>query len=315
VSDWQQLGAANVAARMRELEAGLGSVVEDVPLLVEAVGRLDGDIEHLIEARRETRTALDRHDEVLREMSATVKRLAVQVAWIEQHLRSTGSARTVDLDRADPDLIGLAAVAEAGRAAAAELLLPVERAGLIGELARNRDAVARQRAALRDVLAACERVARGEPQGAAHRLARAEYQAARDRFAEAGAAVSTTLPAAHTAREKLVADDAERERCSALIADGERAERELLTRLRTRIASAVTDGAMLPAWLTGPLGPMPVAGAAERWTDVAAGLLAYRITYGVTDPADAVGEVPTGAGERRRRWHADLGRGVRELRR
>jgi hypothetical protein len=315
VSDWQQMGIANVASRMRDLESTVLSLADDVPMLVEAVSRLDADIERLIDSRKETRSTVARHDEGLRDLTGTVKRLAVQVAWIEQHLRSTGSVRTIDLDRPDPDLVALAATAEAGRAAAGVLLSPVERATLAAELAGHRAWLGRHRAALRDLLAACERLAAAGPDGAAHRQARADYLSARSRIEDAAASLDRGVGAAREGRARLAEDGVERQRTASAVAEGERAERELLTRLRTRIASAVGDGVMLPAWLTGPLGPMPPAGTAQRWMDVAAGLLAYRITYGVTDPADAVGEVPSGAGERRRRWHADLGRGVRELRR
>ena len=294
MSDWQQMGIANVANRMRDLESTVLSLADDVPMLVEAVSRLNDDIERLIDSRRETRSTVSQHDDTLRELAGTVKRLAVRVSWIEEHLRSSGSARTVDLDHPDPDLVALAATAEAGRAAAGVLLSSVERATLVAELAGHRSLLARHRDTVGEVLAACEQLANGGPDGAARRRLRADY---------------------HTARARLAEDDLERDRTATVLAAGERADRELLTRLRTRIASAVGDGAMLPAWLTGPLGPMPAAGSAPRWTDVAAGLLAYRITYAVTDPADAIGEVPAGAGERRRRWHADLGRGVRELRR
>jgi hypothetical protein len=314
-SDWQQMGIANVASRLRDLEAGVLSLADEVPMLVEGVTRMDADIERLIDSRRQTLETLSQHDDALRELTATVKRLAVQVAWIEQHLRSTGSARTVELDRPDPDLIGLAATAEAGRAAVATLLGPADRASLASEVGAYRDAVARRRLAIRMVLAACERLASGDRDGHGHRQARSDYAMARARLAEAAAAVTATAEGAREGRSRLATDDADRARTASVVGEGERAECELLTRLRTRVASAVSDGAMLPGWLTGPLGPMPAAGAAQRWMDVAAGLLAYRITYGVADPADAIGELPPGAGERRRRWHADLGRGVRELRR
>ena len=315
MSDWQQMGIANVANRMRDLESTVLSLADDVPMLVEAVSRLNDDIEHLIDSRRETRTMVSEHDDAVRELAATVKRLAVRVAWIEQHLRNTGSARTVDLDHPDPDLIALAATAEAGRAAAGVLLTPVERATLAAELAGHAARLARHRSAIVELLAASEQLATGPQDGAARRQVRADYLAARARVADAAATVAAGVPGAGTARSRLAEDDVERERTATVVAQGERAERELLTRLRTRVASAVGAGAMLPAWLTGPLGPMPAAGAAQRWTDVAAGLLAYRITYAVADPADAIGELPPEVGERRRRWHADLGRGVRELRR
>jgi len=313
MSDFTQLGLAGVVNRLQDVESGVASLAEDVPMLIAEVTRLDGDVDRLITARREALDRIEAHDATVLELAATVRRLAVQVAWIEQHLRNTGSARPVDLDDPDAELVRLAAVAEAGRSAASALLSESDRAVLTAEVARHRAAVARHRQALRAVVAACGAVATGERGGVARRQARADYAAARGLLAEAADDAARGAEPATAAATRLAADDAEVARTRPAVAAGERAGRDLLTRLRTRVATAVGDGAMLPAWLTGPLGPMPVAGEAQKWLDVAAGLLAYRITYGVTDPVDAVGEVPPEAGERRRRWHADLGRGVREL--
>lgn len=314
-SDWAQMGMANVSARVRELGEALEVVAARLPALDDAVAEIGEDVDRLIAERSETGAALSRHDRELRELAATVKRLSTQVTWIERHIRSTGSAPSIDLDHVDPELSALAATTEAGRRAADGLLPPFDRAGFETTVADHRDAVARRDDAVRSLLDACARLVDTEREDAGHRQARADYLRARSFHADAGRRLDVLGGEARAASERLAADDEERLRVAPTVAAGERAETELLTRLRTKLAAAVGDGALLPAWLTGPLGPMPPAGTAQRWMDVAAGLLAYRITYDVTDPEDALGELPDPVPGYRRRRHADLGRGIRELRR
>jgi hypothetical protein len=314
-SDWQQLGMAGVSARIRDVEVNVASMAEDVPMLVEAVSRLDVDVERLIAERRDTSGTIGRHDDALRDLTAAVKRLATQVAWIEQHLRASGSAQTLDLDRPDRDLQALAATADAGREAATALLDAAQRGTLEAAVAAHLAALRRYREAQRSVIDACERLPSARVDETGRRQARSDLTIARARLADARDTVANRADPARSARERLAADARDRERAATTLEAGDRARRELLTRLRTRLVAAVADGVMLPTWLTRPLGPMPPAGAAQRWTDVAAGLLAYRITYRVDDPDDAIGDLPADAPARRRRWYADLGRGVRELRR
>jgi hypothetical protein len=306
---------ASVASRVRELSDSLEVVVGQLPTLGAAVARVNEDVGRLLAERGETGSALSSHERELRELTAAVKRLATQVTWIEGHIRTSGAVRTVDLDDVEPELTALATTSEAGHRAAAELLTPFARASLEAAVTDQRDAAARHRDAVQALLDACARLVGTQRADAAHRQARIDYLSARTAQTEAARRLESLAADAQSARERLEADDEDRRREAATIAAGQRAEVELLTRLRTRLAAAVGDGALLPAWLTGPLGPMPPAGAAQRWMDVAAGLLAYRITYAVTDPDGALGELPSAATSYRRRWHADLERGVRELRR
>jgi hypothetical protein len=312
--DWAQLGMASVAAQVRELSESLEVVAGHLPVLGESVASLGEDVDRLMAERAETGAALARHDRELRELTATVKRLATQVTWIEQHIRSSGTARSVDLDHAGAELSALASAGQAGHQAEEGLLTPFARDSLETTVADHRDASVRYRDTVRALLDACARLVGTDPDDPLHGQARKDYLAAREARVQMARRVEALDDDAREAVERLAADDAERQCRSATIAAGERAETELLTRLRTRLASAVRDGALLPAWLAGPLGPMPPAGTAQRWMNVAAGLLAYRITYAVTDPEDALGRLPESATGHRRRWHARLVRDVRDLR-
>ena len=314
-NDWAATGLTTVAGQVRELNASVKAMVGTLSHQVESVARLDDDVDRLLEERSETGAALSRHDRELRELAATVKRLATQVTWIERHLRNTGTAGEVELGDVEPELVALAVTAEAGHRAEDDLLTPFARAGLEATLADHSDAVAAHRRCVRSLLEACSRLVATDRDDAAHRAARAGYLAVRGSLADAARRRETLAGEARSATDRLAADDARRAERAPTVEAGRRAELELLTRLRTRLAAAVGDAAMLPAWLTRSLGPMPAAGTAQRWTEVAAGLLAYRITYQVDEPEEALGDLPDVVTGYRRRWHAELGRGIRELRR
>lgn len=314
-SDWAATGLATVVAQVRELSSSVEAIVATLSHQAESVARLDDDIDRLLTERAETGAALARHDRELRELTAVVKRLGIQVTWIERHIRRSGAARAVQLDDVEPELVGLAKTAEAGHRAQDALLTPFARAQLEATVADHHDAVAVHRRGVESLLQACARLVATDRDDPPHRQARADYVAARGALVTAARRREALAAEACSAAERLTADDDERRAREATIEAGRRAELELLTRLRTRLAAAVGDGALLPAWLTQSVGPMPAAGTAERWTDVAAGLLAYRITYRVDDPEEALGELPDTVTGYRRRWHAELGRGVSEFRR
>jgi hypothetical protein len=312
---WDDGGVGHLAARLRDLDETVDAVVSELPTLVQAVARIDDEVDRLQAERTETGSALSRHDQQLRELSAAVRRLSTQVSWIEQHIRSSGAAQSVILDRPDPELDALAASAESGRRAWEGLLSTFARTSLETTVATHRDAVAQHRAAVGELLETCATLAETDPDEPADVQARTVYRHARASLISAEQRIAEVSHHAQAGRATLAEDDRVRERTRSTIADGEQAQARLLTRVRTRLATAVGEGALLPPWLTTPLGPMPPADVAQRWMDVAAGLIAYRITYGVDDAENALGQLPEPAPDHRRRWHEDLRRGVRELRR
>jgi septal ring factor EnvC (AmiA/AmiB activator) len=312
-SEWATTGLVAVSGQVRDLAESLEAVFGQVTQVGKVISRLDRDVDQLVEERSETGTALSQHERELRELTATVKRLVVRVDWIERHLRTSGNVSAIELDHRDPELLALATTSEAGHRAVDQLLTPFARVGLEAVVADHQDAVSLYRQVVRSLLDACGQLIESDRDEPSHSLARTEYLSARDARTEASRRVESLVAEARSAAERLATDDAERHQREATISAVARAEVELLTRLRTRLAAAVGEGSMLPAWLTGQLGPMPPAGAAQRWMDIAAGLLAYRTTYAVSDPDDPLGELPESVAGHRRRWHADLGRGIRDL--
>lgn len=110
-----------------------------------------------------------------------------------------------------------------------------------------------------------------------------------DRLAEQ---INCTRDDVSTARDRLAAADEYCRTHAATIAEGEQAKVVLHRKLRQRITDAIGDRALFPAWFTTALGYSPPAEGTTQWIAAAAELIAYRITYAVTDPAVALGPRP-----------------------
>jgi hypothetical protein len=89
------------------------------------------------------------------------------------------------------------------------------------------------------------------------------------------------------ARKALLADDANRERIEPRLRAAHQSARSLRDRLRTSIGTAVAEDCLLPKWLEETLGIPP--SDPGPWIERATEVLAYRVTYRVTDPLDPLG--------------------------
>ncbi|OKJ52739.1 hypothetical protein AMK29_30610 [Streptomyces sp. CB02261] len=59
-------------------------------------------------------------------------------------------------------------------------------------------------------------------------------------------------------------------------------------------------------WFVTALGPVAPAHKTQEWMDLATQVMAYRITYDVTDQVLALGPQPAAQGLRRDQWHRKL---------
>jgi hypothetical protein len=123
--------------------------------------------------------------------------------------------------------------------------------------------------------------------------------------------------AAEQARLALREADAVEARIVPQLERAERAWHDLQVRLRTRITDALGSNALLPTWFGHALGVSPPAGAAgDAWIRTAASVLAYRVTFGIVDPALPLGPPAgedTDTAERRWTWRARLESDLGEL--
>jgi hypothetical protein len=189
-----------------------------------------------------------------------------------------------------------------------------ERSGLQALVAEHATVAREEVTRLEEALSASRTIADTGSAEEAHEAAVTTFRSAAKAWEVARSRIADLAERAEDAQARLAEDDRRRIRQADVIAAGERAWEALQTALRVRVADAVGEGALLPAWFTSVLGPIPPAEDTRSWMDVATDLLAYRVTYGVDDPASALGPEPTvEASARRRAWHQQLRRKLRDL--
>lgn len=298
--------------QLREDVARLREVVLDSDL----PGRVrftENQLMRLRDVADDMETHLERTAAQAQEATALARRIDARVLWLERRIRLS-EARVDEIDDVTPDLVHLAASAEAGALAALALLPEPTRLELAAAVDVH-DAATATLEAERDHALAAARTLADTPQGsAAHRAGLARYRTARATMADARDRAVRHQDEAREARRRLRRDDALREDTAATIEEGARADRELRGRLRDSVAEAVGTAALLPGWFTTVLGPMPPAEDTERWMDVACDLVAYRITYRITDPMVALGATPgRDANPRRQAWWRSLTAAFQEL--
>ena len=314
MTEWD--AQSSLAFEVRQLRGDLDELADAISFLPGRLRGLDGQMQ---EARRETRAVDARTAELaaaLRDLTAALKRVDARVEWLERNIRLRESATAVELDDVGGELVEVAAEAESGLNARSHLMSAEDRSGLQALVAEQAALAKEQASRLVEALAASRTIAEGGPAGEAHAAAVTRFRTAA-RAWEADRSRSADLEdRAEDAEERLAEDDRRRIRQADVIAAGERAWEALQASLRARLADAVGEGALLPAWFTSVLGPIPPAEDTRSWMEVATDLLAYRVSYGVDDPASALGPEPAvDASARRRAWHQQLRRRLRDLQR
>lgn len=276
-----------------DLRYNLDELSEDQDTLKRRVSMLEIDG---IEPLRSTITDLEEATEELQgELAQTrtvVRHLAGRLTWVEHHVRISAGLTPVAIDEASPALQDLAGKVD--RAATA-------RAGILPDLQRNRlqaqinryDNLRRQRQQQVAVAVSHSKILADCPDsGDEHAAASTAFRAALVQANQLAEQINSTRDDASNARARLTAADEYRRTHAATIAEGEQAKIILRRKLRQRITDAIGDRALFPAWFTTALGYGPPADGTTQWIAGAAELIAYRITYAITDPAVALGPRP-----------------------
>ncbi|WP_410674908.1 hypothetical protein [Amycolatopsis sp. cmx-4-68] len=245
-------------------------------------------------------------------------RLQQQVQALERAVRVSDGVPQADLDDVGAETRALAREAARWDDLHQELVTKEQRARHELEIARLesvRAALSRCDADLLDVmrvLASTERASRAR--GDAESRLRALSTRRRTLLDEE---IPAAVVAAEQARLALREADAVEARVVPQLERAERAWHDLQVRLRTRITDALGSNALLPPWFGHALGVAPPPGASgDAWIRTAASVLAYRVTFGIADPALPLGP-PAGDGtdttERRWTWRARLESDLNEL--
>jgi hypothetical protein len=247
-----------------------------------------------------------------------LERLQQQVQALERAVRVADGVPQADLDDVGAETRALAAEAARWDDLHKELVTKEQRARHEQEIARLdsvRSALAQCDLDLLEVmrvLASTERSsrARGDSESRLRALSTRRRTLLDEEIPAASAA-------AEQARLALREADAVEARIVPQLERAERAWHDLQVRLRTRITDVLGSNALLPPWFGHALGVAPPSGTSgDTWIRTAASVLAYRVTFGIVDPALPLGP-PAGEGtdttERRWTWRARLESDLDEL--
>ncbi len=296
---------SRLASSVEDIERGLEDARRELRNLAElptTVDRLDREL-------RETQDSLQNvQDELSSDLSAESRartRLATRIEALERHLRHAADIPRADLTDGG-ELHRLGQTAHQGHTAQDKLLSDSQRTTLTYRI-RAHDLARNERDQLRDTVINAARVlATTAPDDPGRAEAEKTFATALPQAKNAAARLPVLARDAAEAQRALDADTAHRARQQRTITAGERADSKLRMLLRSRLTEALAAAEILPLWFTTALGPLPPATRAEAWMTTATDLLAYRVTYQVTDEAVALGPKPPPAPGRRATWHQQL---------
>ncbi|MEU4523264.1 hypothetical protein AB0F52_31715 [Amycolatopsis sp. NPDC024027] len=247
----------------------------------------------------------NRQDDRIDLLARQLERLQQQVRVLERAVRVADGVPQADLDDVGTETRALAAEAARWDDLHKELVTKEQRARYAEEIAHLdavRGALSRCDADLLDVigvLASTDRAsrARGDAESRLRALATRRRTLLDEEIPAASAA-------AEKARLALREADAVEARVVPQLERAERAWHDLQVRLRTRITDALGSNVLLPTWFGNALGVAPPSGTTgDAWIRTAASVLAYRVTFGVTEPALPLGPpAPDDADTTERRW-------------
>jgi hypothetical protein len=260
------------------------------------IEELETDLRHDLERR---------HDELRTEHEQARTTLERRLRWIERHIRATAGAATTQLDPTS-ELTSLAQLADRGKTLRAQRLDPSTRSARKMSVAAWETWQNTYQARAVDAVTASRMMAGTTPEHPDRPEAVEAFRAARAALDGLTARHDRTQQAAANATDQLTRDDTLHQASTAAIAAGKQAWTILTTRLRTRLADTIDRAELLPVWFYTVLGPTPPP-EADAWLQAGTELLAYRTTYGISDPVVALGPHPDeDASPRRRAWHSRL---------
>ena len=298
-----------------ELRYNLDELSEDQDTLKQRVSTLEIDG---IEPLRSSITDLEESTEELQsELAQTrtvVHHLAGRLTWLEHHVRTSAGLKAVAIDEASPALQELARKADLAATARAGILPDLQRNRLRVQINRHDDLRRQWQQQVATAVTHSKILADCPDSGDEHAAASTAFRAALAQANQLAEQINSTQDDVSNARARLAADDEYRRTHTATIAEGEQAKIVLHRKLRQRITDAIGDRALFPAWFTTALGYSPPADSTAQWIAAATELIAYRITYAITDPAVALGPRPVPDQAIRAAWYNTLTTTLRDQR-
>jgi prophage DNA circulation protein len=276
-----------------ELRYNLDELSEDQNTLKQRVSMLETDgIEPLRSSITDLEETTEEMQGELAQTRTVVRHLAGRLAWLEHQVRTSAGLIAVAIDEASPALQHLARKADIAATARAGILPDLQRTRLQAQINRYDDLRKQRQQHLATAVTQSKILADCSDSGDEHAAASAAFRVALAQSNQLAEQINSTRDDVSRARARLAADDESRRAHLASITEGEQAKIVLNRKLRQRITDAIGDRALFPSWFTIALGYSPPADGTTQWIAAATELVAYRITYAVTDPAVALGPRP-----------------------
>jgi hypothetical protein len=291
-----------------DLESRCATLAGQAEEAERARAEMAAQVETLEEQARDTEEANEATAAELAEIRQQLRNLTGRLRWLEHHVTTAEGLEPADLG-AMPAAPQLATRIKQGDRARAALLADTERQQLSGQVAHYEQLRQLQLRHRDEALGYSEIIAATAPGDADRGDAADRFATARDQHKTFAAKARQQKSAADAARARLLADDRRRGELGPAITDGENAQSALRTEARVVVSGAVERRALLPVWFTTALGYEPPPSGAGLWLEAAAGLLAYRVAYGISDAVTALGpRVDEAADPGRARWRGQLER-------
>jgi len=213
------------------------------------------------------------------------------------------------LDAADPELLALAEVAENAECLERGLLAPELRSACERAIRVWRDHADVHREARARALKASRTIATTNFDQPGYQAAVREFRRAREEMSRLSTVGQRSRKLAREAHTTLEQDSTQRLEHLDEIERGREARARVTAILSERLIEAVDGNIPLPRWFTDVLGTSPSPAEPVRWWEAAVSLIAYRITFRVSDPDRALGPRPgPSACARQRHWYGELDR-------
>lgn len=291
-----------------ELSENQGTLKQRVSMLeTEGIEPLRSSITDLEEATAELQGELA-------QTRTVVHHLAGRFTWLEYHVRTSTGLTAIAIDEASSALQDLARKANLAATARAGILSDLERNRLQNQINRHDNLRRQRQQQLATAVTHSKTLTDCPDSGDEHAAASTAFRTALAQTNQLAEQINSTRDDVSNARARLAADDEYRRAHAATIAEGEQAKIVLHRKLRQRITDAIGDRALFPAWFTTALGYSPPADGTTQWITAATELIAYRITYAITDPAVALGPRPAPDQAIRAAWYNTLATTLRNQR-
>lgn len=311
--------------KIRGLDDRADDLQNELESLRTRFGYIDDLESELHSIRREVSSADDKADEVrssleeldddvrshIADTERALKKLTARIQLMEANLAAADKMPQADFDAFPPSWRTLADLAGRAREARQALLSDRERTTQDSRIRAHTEAVKERDGQYAQVLAAANILATTSYSSRAHQQAGRDFATARSQADHYTRQVNNLAAPARNAQVALTKDSETRARDAELLAEGAQARKKLHWQLRTRISEAIRDRALLPMWFVTVLGPVAPARDTEEWLEAATAVLAYRVTYEITDQVLALGEEPEGYEPARQRWRREISEDLR----